>query len=258
MYEELPGIGFFVKELEIALIERTIDLAVHSMKDVPSSIPSGLAIAAVTEREDPRDVLVAREGLTFETLPGGASVGTSSPRRAGCLRALRPDLVIVPIRGNVDTRIRRVDAGEVDAVCLAGAALRRLGLEARISQWFPIEVMPPAPGQGALCVEVRAGDPEVVRIAAAANHGPTSAAVAAERALLERLEGGCRMPIGALANVDGDRLVLTAMIPALDGSTVLRGTRSGSVRDAPTLGVELADELRARGALATRQGVERA
>ncbi len=254
--DQLPDIGFFVKELEVALLARTIDAAVHSMKDVPSAIPDGLTIAAVTEREDPRDVLVAREKVTLETLPPGASVGTSSPRRAGCLLARRPDLVVVPIRGNVDTRIRKVDAGELDAVCLAGAGLRRLGLETRISQWLPLDVALPAPGQGALGVEIRSDDPHAARIVAAANHEPTNAAVAAERALLERLEGGCRMPIGALASVDGDRLTLTAMIPAEDGRAVLRGARTGFVHDARAIGVALADDLRAQGAATFAAGRE--
>ncbi len=248
MLEQLPGIGFFVKELEVALEAREIDAAVHSMKDLPSSIPEGLTIAAITEREDPRDVLIARDGLTLDTLPGGATVGTSSPRRTACLRALRPDLVVVPVRGNVETRIRKVEAGEIDAVCLAGAGMRRLGLEARITQWLPEDGFLPAPGQGALGVEVRSDDALVLPIVSAADHPPTRTAVEAERALLRRLEGGCRVPIGALARVEGDHVILKAMVTAVDGSTVIRGVRTGPLTAAEQLGTDLADELRARGA----------
>lgn len=246
--EQLPGIGFFVKELEVALLAHQIDAAVHSMKDLPSTITDGLVIAAVTEREDPRDVLVAGDGLTLDTLPAGARVGTSSPRRAAQLRARRPDLVIVPIRGNVETRIRKVDAGAMDAVCLAGAGLHRIGLTSRITEWLPIEVMVPAPGQGALGLQVRATDAEAKRIAAAVDHQPTGYAVNAERAVLRRLQGGCRTPVGAFAKVDGDRLQLRATVASLDGSHIISGLRAGGVEDAEALGTNLADELLAQGA----------
>lgn len=248
MLEQLLEIGVFVKELEVALLAGQIDAAVHGMKDLPSSIPDGLAIAAITEREDPRDVLVARDGLALETLPAGARVGTSSPRRAAQLKAQRPDLEIVPIRGNIDTRIRKVDSGEVDAVCLAGAGLRRAGLEGRITQWLPLEISLPAPGQGALGVEVRAGDLQAIRITSCADHAPTRAAVEAERAVLRRLEGGCRVPLGALAHIDGDQMFLTAMVASADRERVIRGVRTGRVEDAVTLGTSLADELLAKGA----------
>ncbi len=248
--EQLSGPGFFVKELEVALLAGEIDVAVHSMKDLPTAIPDGLTIAAIIEREDPRDVLVARSGRTLDTLPAGATVGTSSPRRAAHLRACRPDLVIVPIRGNVETRIRKVETGEVDAVCLAGAGLCRLGMRARITQWLSEEVSLPAPGQGALGVEVRTDDADARRIVSAADHQPTRAAVDAERALLRRLEGGCQIPVGALARVEGNRLFLAATLAALDGSHVIRGTRSGSVDEATVVGNELAEELLANGAAA--------
>lgn len=248
--EQLSGPGFFVKELEVALLAGEIDVAVHSMKDLPTAIPDRLTIAAITEREDPRDVLVARSGRTLDTLPAGATVGTSSPRRAAHLRALRPDLVIVPIRGNVETRIRKVETGEVDAVCLAGAGLCRLGMRARITQWLSVEVSLPAPGQGALGVEVRTEDADARRIVSASDHQPTRAAVDAERALLRRLEGGCRVPVGALARVEGNQLFLAATLAALDGSHVIRGTRSGSVDEASVVGNELAEELLANSAAA--------
>ncbi len=248
--EQFSDPGFFMKELEVALLAGEIDVAVHSMKDLPTAIPEGLTIAAITEREDPRDVLVARAGRTLETLPAGATVGTSSPRRAAILRASRPDLIIVPIRGTVETRLRKVETGEVDAVCLAGAGLCRLGMQARITQWLSVEAFLPAPGQGALGVEVRTDDADARRIVSAADHQPTRAAVDAERALLRRLEGGCRVPVGALARIEGDRLSLTAMLAALDGSHVIRGTRSGSVDDASAVGTDLAEELLANGAAA--------
>ncbi len=246
--EQLTNPGFFMKELEVALLGGEIDVAVHSMKDLPTATPDELTVAAVTEREDPRDVLVARAGLTLETLPGGATVGTSSPRRSAYLRVQRPDLVIVPIRGTVETRLRKVETGEVDAVCLAGAGLRRLGLGDRITQWLSLDVSLPAPGQGALGVEVRANDMDARRIVSVADHRPTRAAVEAERALLRRLEGGCRAPIGALARVEGTRLVLTAMLAAVDGSQLIRGVRTGSVDEASAVGNGLAEELLTNGA----------
>ncbi len=261
MIEQLPGVGFFVKELEVALLAGEIDAAVHSMKDLPSSIPDGLAIAAIIEREDPRDVVVARDGLTLDTLPAGARVGTSSPRRTAHLKARRPDLVIVPIRGSVETRVRKVDSGEVDAVCLAGAGLRRVGLERRITQWLSVEVSLPAPGQGALGVEVRASDLRAVRTASGANHAATRAAVEAERAVVRRLEGGCRVPLSALAQVDSDQMVLTAMVASMDGSRVIRGVRSGKTQEGVAMGYSLADDLLARGAAelaaTTRSGAGR-
>src|SRR2546421_516601 len=200
---QLPDVGFFVKELELALLAAEIDAVVHSMKDLPSAPTPGLTIAAVAEREDARDVIVSREHLTLEALPLGARLGTSSPRRAAFLRAYRRDLEIVPIRGNVETRIQKVDAGDVDAVCLAGAGLCRLGLESRITQWLPVDILPPAPAQGALGLQVRTRDRRAAHIAAAADHAPTRHAVAAERAVLTRLAGGGRLPPPPLAPREG-------------------------------------------------------
>jgi hydroxymethylbilane synthase len=246
-FERLPGIGFFVKELETALLERRIDLAVHSMKDLPADSVSGLRIAAVPEREDPRDVLVSRNGIGLRTLAGGARVGTSSPRRAAFLRAARPDLTVVPVRGNVETRLRKVDAGEMDAVCLAYAGLHRIGLAARVSEILPIDVMLPAPGQGALGVQVRDGD-DSAALAAALDHPPSRAAVDAERAMLHRLQGGCRLPVGANASIDGSTLTLRGAVVAPDGRAVLAGSRSGPPELGVQLGGELAGELLDRGA----------
>lgn len=245
--DQLPGIGFFVKELELALLAGEIDAAVHSMKDLPAVPTDGLRIAAVSAREDARDVLVAREGLTLEGLPRGARVGTSSPRRAAFLRARRPDLTIVPIRGNVETRVRKVDAGEIDAVCLAAAGVRRIGLDARITAWLPLDVMLPAPGQGALGVQVRADDERATHMVGAVDHLPTRFAVEAERAVLARLQGGCRLPVGAYAEVRADRLHLQAAVAVPDGTALVAGSRSGPVADAVVLGTDLADDLLSRG-----------
>ncbi len=245
---QLPGVGFFVKELEVALLGNEIDAAVHSMKDLPSVATAGLIIAAMTEREDPRDALVCRDGLTLDTLPSGARIGTSSPRRAAYLRAHRHDLVMVPVRGNVETRIRKVEGGEIDAVCLAGAGLRRIGLEARISQWLPADVILPAPGQGALGVQTRASDDLAAHIAAAADHLPTRLVVTAERAVLARLAGGCRLPVAAYAQVNGHRMTLRASVAALDGSRIVAGIREGPDSEAERLGTSLGDELLDLGA----------
>ncbi len=246
--ETLPGIGFFIKELELALLSREIDAAVHSMKDLPSASTDGLVVAAVAKREDPRDVLVSRGSLTLDALPPGARVGTSSPRRAAFLRAHRGDLVIVPIRGNVETRVRKVDAGELDAVCLAGAGLRRIGAEQRVTQWLSPDLMLPAPGQGALGVQIRADDVRVRDIAGAVDHAVTRQAVTAERAVLVRLAAGCRLPVAAHADVQGSRLVLRAAVAAPDGSRIVRGAREGSPAQAEALGTSLAEQLLEQGA----------
>ena len=246
--DQLPGVGFFVKELETALLAKEIDAAVHSMKDLPSQETPELSIAAVAQREDPRDVLVSRNGFTLATLPPGARIGTSSPRRAAALCAHRRDLVVVPIRGNVETRIRKMDNGEFDAICLAGAGLLRLGLQSRISEWLPVDIMLPAPGQGALGMQVRTDHALAWRVAADADHLPTRHAVTAERAVLTRLAAGCRLPVAAFATVAGERLALRASVAAPDGARVVGGTREGLTSEAAQVGTSLAEELLARGA----------
>lgn len=244
----LPGIGFFVKELEVALLEGRIDAAVHSMKDLPTAAAEGLVVCAVPARDDPRDVLVSRAGLTLDALPAGSRVGTSSPRRAAFLRARRADLEVVPIRGNVETRLRRADAGEVDAVCLAGAGLRRIGLASRVSEWFSVEMMLPAPGQGALGIQVRTADTETREAMLPLGDAPSYEAVAAERAFLGRLEGGCRLPAGAHAVHESGGLRLVGAVIAPDGRRILRGDRVGPSAQAEAIGRALAEELLARGA----------
>ncbi|WP_298459039.1 hydroxymethylbilane synthase [uncultured Cellulomonas sp.] len=227
----LGGTGVFVTALREALLDGRCDVAVHSLKDLPSAPADGLVLGAVPDREDPRDALCARDGLTLATLPPGARVGTGSPRRAAQLRAARPDLVLLDIRGNVDTRLRRVAPGDLDAVVLARAGLARLGRLDAVTDLIDVGTMAPAPGQGALAVEVRAEavtDPAhpLARALAAVDHRPSRLAVTAERALLARLEAGCAAPIGALARLTGTVLALDAVVSRVDGTDRLRRSRS--------------------------------
>jgi hydroxymethylbilane synthase len=237
--------GIFTKEIEEALLDGAIDLAVHSLKDLPTELPAGLALAAVPEREDPRDALV---GFRLADLPRGARVGTSSLRRSAQLRGLRPDLDIRDIRGNVDTRLRKLDAGDFDATLLACAGLRRLGLDHRITEALEPAVMAPAVGQGALAIETRAGDRETIEAVGRLEHAETRSAVEAERALLEALGGGCQVPLGAHARViDGDIRLMAAVV-APDGSKVIRAERSGPAADPIALGRRTAETLLEGGA----------
>lgn len=256
---QIGGTGVFVAALRDAVLEGRCDLAVHSLKDLPTLPADGLTVAAVPGREDVRDALCARDGLTLATLPDGARVGTGSPRRAAQLRAARPGIEVVDIRGNVDTRLGRVAGlvsgapGDLDGVVLAAAGLRRLGREEAITELIDPAVMLPAPGQGALAVECREGEaePGVREALASYDHAPTRLAVTAERAVLRRLEAGCSAPIGALAHLRGDELALEAVVCSLDGRSILRLTRSAPAADvdaAAQLGHALADELLAAGA----------
>jgi hydroxymethylbilane synthase len=237
------GKGLFVKEIEEALLDGRADFAVHSMKDVPGALAEGLVLACIPIREDPRDVLVAPRHGTLDSLPREARVGTSSLRRAVSLRAHRPDLHVLPLRGNVDTRLRKVDAGECDAIVLARAGLLRLGLEARATQVLPVELSLPAPGQGALAIECRAGDVEM-RAALAPLNDPTAAVcVAAERGVLIAMGGDCRSPLGVHAEMTVDSLRLRAFIARPDGSECRRGDRvaprPSTEAEAHALGLEL-------------------
>ena len=245
---EIGGRGVFVAEIERALLDGDIDIAVHSLKDMLSRPTDGLAIAAVAERGDPRDALVSRHGETLAGLPPGATVGTGSPRRAAQLLAARPDLRLADIRGNVDTRVRKVDDGDYDATVLAAAGLARLGLLDRASELISTDVMLPSVGQGALAIQVRAGDQQAIDLVSAADHPATHRATAAERAFEARLGGGCHAAIAAHAVVAGDRLHLRGLVAASDGSELLRGEVEGAVEDAEPLGVELAEALLAKGA----------
>jgi hydroxymethylbilane synthase len=245
---QVGGKGLFVKEIEAALLAGEIDLAVHSLKDMPTDLPEDLAIGAVTVREDPRDVLVSRLGLKLAELPPGARVGTGSLRRAAQLRASRPDLRIVDLRGNVDTRLRKAATEEYDAVVLAAAGLIRLGYSDRITEYLSPRVMLPAGGQGALCVEVRTGD-EATRTLVSILHDPlTDAAVTAERAFLARMEGGCQVPIATYGIVNDDELWLRGLVASPDGSRLLRNDLCGSWTEPAALAQVLAEEMLAQGA----------
>lgn len=242
---EVGGKGLFVKEIETALAAGEIDLAVHSLKDMPTAQPPGLTLAAVLERADPRDALLVRGGGDLHGLPGGARVGTSSMRRRAQLLAARPDLQVVDLRGNVDTRLRKLREGQYDAVILAVAGLERLGHVGAISQLLPFEIMLPAVGQGALCIETRADDTATRALITPLDHAPTHRAAQAERAFLRRLEGGCQVPIGAYAQVNGGRIHLRGLVASLDGRRIVRDEIDGPAAEA--LGIELAERLLAAG-----------
>jgi len=244
---EIGGKGLFTKEIEEALIERRIDLAVHSMKDVPTWLPEGLSIAAILPREDPRDVLIAPAAGRLSELARGATVGTASLRRQAQILSLRPDLKVVPFRGNVNTRLRKIEEREVDATILALAGLRRLGLKGYAARAIePVEMLP-AVAQGAIGVEARDGDTATRDRLAPLDDPDSARAVAAERALLAALDGSCRTPIAALARLDGAALTLDALIAQPDGSTVHTARREGAAADAEAMGADAGAELRAKG-----------
>jgi len=275
---QVGGKALFVKEIEEALLAGRLDLAVHSMKDVPAEIPARLRLAAILEREDPRDVLISRSGQGLKDLPSGARLGTSSLRRRSQLLQRRPDLRVMPLRGNLDTRIRKLSSEGLDAIVVARAGVRRLGLEDRVTEILPPEVMLPAAGQGALGIEIRdAGvggsgggerparrgpgaaapshepsamsrDREVAALVQRLDHEATHRAVRAERAVLRRLSGSCQVPIAALATVEGDELHLRGLVAGLDGERVLRAEARGPARDPDALGTRVAEELLAAGA----------
>lgn len=243
--QSVGGKGAFLKEIEEALEADAVDLAVHSLKDVPTALPDGLRLAAILERADPRDALLSA-GPGLDALPPGARVGTTSLRRRAQLLARRPDLHVQDLRGNVDTRIRRLREGAFDAILLARAGLVRLGRADEATEVLAPEVLLPAPGQGAVAIECRADDARVTDAVAPLDHAQTARVVTAERAFLAALQGGCNVPLGAFAEADGDGLRLRGLVAREDGSRVLRGERRGS--DAEALGRALAEELLAQGA----------
>lgn len=245
---KVGGKGLFVKEIEEALLDGRVDLAVHSMKDMPAEIPPGLAIGAVPRREDPRDAVVSRGNLALRDLPRNARVGTSSLRRAAQIRAVRPDVEITSLRGNLDTRLSKLDSGEMDAIILAMAGLKRMGFADRVAEAISPEVLLPAVGQGALCIEIRANDPLASDLADRMNDPATRTVVLAERAFLLRLEGGCQVPIAAHGTLDGDRLSLVGLVASLDGATIIRDRISGPADEAESLGRRLGDALLDQGA----------
>ncbi|MGD2105835.1 MAG: hydroxymethylbilane synthase, partial [Anaerolineae bacterium] len=242
------GVGVFVKGLEYALLDEEIDLAVHSLKDMPSRVPPHLALGAVPERGDPRDALVSAAGLTLLDLPSRSRVGTGSPRRRAQLLAVRPDLDIVGIRGNVETRLAKLGSGEYEAVVLATAGLVRLGRDSVISQVLSPETMLPAAGQGALAVEVRADDGRTQEVVASANHAASWFAAVAERGFMARLGAGCHVPAAAYALLEGNDLWVRGLAGSHDGQTVIRGERRGLPEEAEALGRAVADDLLDRGA----------
>lgn len=245
----IGGKGLFTREIESALMAGEIDAAVHSLKDLPTDLPEGLAIGAVPEREDVRDVLISRTGAGLETLPPGARVGTSSPRRVAQIAARSPDLVVVSVRGNVDTRLAKVlgEDASLDAVVLAAAGLCRLGLADRATEVLDLDVMLPAVGQAALAVQVRAGDARVLAAVGPLDHGPTRQAIEAERAFLRALGGGCQTPVAGCAVIENGLLRLRGMLAREDGTGLRRGEVTGPPGDAAGLGIRLASELSAQG-----------
>ena len=247
---KVGGKGLFIKELEQGLIDRRIDLAVHSLKDVTVTLPEGLHIPVIIEREDPRDAFVSGHHGCLGEIPAGGRIGTSSLRRQCQLRAIHPQLEVLDLRGNVNSRLARLDSGEYDAIILAAAGLRRLGFAERIRTVLdPSEILP-AVGQGAICIECRSDDRSVNELIAPLNHPGTALRVRAERAMNARLEGGCQVPIGGYAELDGGMLHLRGLVGALDGSRIIHGEIRGPAADAEDLGIALADDLLARGARA--------
>jgi len=245
---KVGGKGLFVKELELAMLDGRADIAVHSMKDVPVEFPEGLGLVTICERDDPRDAFVSNHYASLADLPEGSVVGTSSLRRQCQLREQRPDLVIRDLRGNVGTRLAKLDNGDYDAIILAVAGLNRLNLQDRVRTALTPEECLPAVGQGAVGIECRLDDSETRALLAPLSHRETTLRVLAERAMNTRLEGGCQVPIGSYAEIDGDQIWLRALVGAPDGSQMVRGERRGNTADAERMGVDLAEELLAKGA----------
>ncbi len=245
---KIGGKGLFVKEIEEALLESRVDVAVHSMKDVPAQLPKDLMLSTFPPREDPSDALIAQGEYLLDQLPKGAKVGTSSLRRGAQLLHFRPDLKLVPLRGNVDTRLNKLKSGGLQAIVLATAGLNRLGLSDMITQTIPFHQLLPAVGQGALGLEVRRGDHETIGLLDFLNHTDTRTAVTAERAFLQTLEGGCQVPIAGFARINGDTLSFEGLVAELDGSKIYKETVTGSRDEAEAMGIAAARNLLASGA----------
>ena len=254
---KVGGKGLFVKELEKAMLEERADIAVHSMKDVPMSFPEGLKLGVVCKREDPSDAFVSNEFSTSLQLPEGARVGTSSFRRQCQLKSERPDIQVCDLRGNVGTRLGKLDAGEYDAIILASAGLIRLGLEDRISERISFDLSLPACGQGAVGIECRACDEETAELIKCLHHQETAIRISAERAVNARLNGGCQVPIASYAEVRQDSICLRGLVGALDGSVIYRSRRSGTTQDPHQLGNRVADDLLSQGAKAILDSIEK-
>lgn len=240
--------GLFIKEIEEALLAGQVDLAVHSMKDLPTDLPQGLGVAAVPEREDPHDALVSKGGVALQELPAGARIGTSSLRRQSQLLALRPDLEMVAMRGNVDTRLRKLERGDCEALVLAGAGLKRLGFASHITSWFSESEICPAVGQGALAIETSIANSAVNEAVAPLDHPPTHLTVRAERAMLEGLGGGCQLPIAAYSQFDSGKLHLAGVVASPDGTRLLRASATGAPENPEDVGQRVAADLLRQGA----------
>jgi hydroxymethylbilane synthase len=245
---KVGGKGLFVKEIEQALLDRRIDIAVHSMKDMPAEIPYGLCIAAVPQRETADDVLISKSGQEFAELRRGAVIGTSSLRRAAQLRHARPDIEIVPLRGNLDTRLKKLQTDDMDAVVLAAAGIVRLKLEHRITQYLTADIMLPAVGQGALCIETRQSDPDIEPLTSTLDHPDSRLVVTGERAFLNRLGGSCQVPVAGHGEIKDGRFHLWGLVADLDGSQVIKSELTGDAAAAATIGIDLAERLLSRGA----------
>lgn len=245
---KIGGKGLFTKEIEESMLRYETDIAVHSMKDVPVVFPSALMLSVITKREDPRDALISRKGLKLDDLPKGAKVGTGSFRRTTQLLHYRPDLEVVAMRGNLETRLRKLESENLDAIILAAAGLIRLEMADRISEYIEPEIMLPGGGQGAVGIESRKQDLETMNCIFPLDHEDTHTALEAERGFLTRLEGGCQVPIGVYATVDGDKVHLRGLVGSLDGKQIIKVERTGSTEDAEGLGIDLAGEILEKGA----------
>ncbi|MBM4350258.1 MAG: hydroxymethylbilane synthase [Deltaproteobacteria bacterium] len=245
---KIGGKGLFVKEIEEALLAKKIDLAVHSIKDVPTEFPEGLHLSAITKREDPRDAFISREGISLKELPQGAKIGTSSLRRQAQLLHSRGDLELIPLRGNLDTRLKKLNTLGIDGIVLACAGLKRLGLDEKITEILPIDISLPAIGQGALGIETRVGDKEVEEKIRFLNDPDSSIAITAERAFLKRLGGGCQVPIAAFGRIMDPVLQIDGLVGTIDGKRLIRHRIEGPIERAEALGVELAEILLKKGA----------
>ncbi len=254
---KVGGKGLFVKEIEEALLAGEVDLAVHSMKDVPAVLPEGLVIGTIPEREDPRDVLVTQKATGLMDLPPSALVGSSSLRRAAQVKAHRPDIRVETLRGNLDTRLRKLSDGMYDAIVLAAAGLHRMGWQDRITAYLEVDDFLPAIGQGALGLEFRSDDQAIRDLLVPLHHEDTALAVQAERSFLERLEGGCQVPIGGYGRAEGDRVHFTGLVATIDGAGIFRTSRSASRKDAVHLGIQVAEELLDSGARAVLEEIYR-
>ncbi|NLT96073.1 MAG: hydroxymethylbilane synthase [Clostridia bacterium] len=240
--------GLFTKELELAILNGDVDFAVHSMKDLPTVIPEGLKIASMTKRHDPRDVLISKNNCSFKDLPVNACIGTSSLRRRAQLLNIRPDLKIIDLRGNLNTRLKRLETDNYDAVILAAAGVERLGWHEKITEKLSYDVCLPAVGQGSIGIEIRQNDPFIEGIVREANDPDTEVCIKAERALLKALEGGCQIPIGAVAQISGNLLNLRAVVGTLNGELLIKDSLIGEIKDSEEIGFELAKRLKEKGA----------